>query len=298
LAEEIARIVGYDEIPTTLPTGAPPEPYMEPLMLAGEQAKDVLVASGLREVKTYSLVAPGSDARLRLDSAASNGTGNGTSASGDGLALHNFLSTDISVLKTELLPSLLETARATLRNRERVAIFEIARVYLPPLNPLPTERLRLGIVMTGPAAPVAWNAHARQVDFYDLKGAIDEVLARFNVPHRYATARAGAYHPGRCAELCVGAGDGEGIGYLGQLHPLIAERFDLEGREVYVAELSFDTLVESGQGQPQLEQLARFPGLDRDLALVLDRDSSHAQVEAAIRDAGGALLERVALFDL
>src|SRR4051812_6564803 len=96
LAEEIARITGYDEIPTTLPTGAPPEPFMEPLLLAGEQAKDVLVASGLREVKTYSLVAPGSDARLRLDSAESNGTGNGSS--GDGIPLHNFLSTDISVL--------------------------------------------------------------------------------------------------------------------------------------------------------------------------------------------------------
>jgi phenylalanyl-tRNA synthetase beta chain len=270
-------------------------------MLTGEQAKDVLVAAGLREVKTYSLVAPGSEARLRLDGASSNGasaSGNGTAGSGDGIALHNFLSTDMSVLRTELLPSLLDTARATLRNRERVAIFEIARVYLPPMNPLPTERLRLGIVMTGPAAPVAWSAPARPADFYDLKGAIDEVLARFNVPHTSAQAQAGAYHPGRCAELRVGEGSGEAIGYVGQVHPLIAERFDLEGREVYVAELDFDTLVEHGRGQPQLEPLARFPGLDRDLALVLDRDVSHERVEATIRDAGGALLERVALFDL
>jgi phenylalanyl-tRNA synthetase beta chain len=294
LAEEIARITGYDEIPTTLPTGAPPEPHMDALMLAGEQAKDVLVASGLREVKTYSLVAPGSAARLQLD----GNTTNGVAASGDGIPLHNYLSTDISVLRTELLPSLLDTARATLRNRERVAVFEIARVYLPPLNPLPTERLRLGIVMTGPAAPVAWAAPARPVDFYDLKGAIDEVLARFNVPHAYAQAQVGAYHPGRCAELRVGEGSGESLGYLGQVHPLIAEHFDLEGREVYVAELDFDTLVEYGQGQPQLEPLARFPGLDRDLALVLDRDASHERVEATIRDAGGTLLERVALFDL
>jgi phenylalanyl-tRNA synthetase beta chain len=309
LAEEIARITGYDEIPMTLPTGAPPEPYMEPLMLAGEQAKDVLVAAGLREVKTYSLVAPGSESRLRLDGNATNG-----SAAEHGITLHNYLSTDISVLKTELLPSLLDTARATLRNRERVAIFEIARVYLPPLNPLPSERLRLGIVMTGPAAPTAWNQPARPVDFFDLKGVIDEVLARFNVPHEYAPARAGSYHPGRCAELHLPSELPEhlakqmdlqphetvtvSIGYLGQLHPLIAERFDLEGREVYVAELAFDRLVEHGQGQPQLEHLARFPGLDRDLALVLDRDAPHEDVGAAIRASGGALLERVALFDL
>src|SRR5262249_17203813 len=179
LAEEIARITGYDEIPTTLPTGAPPEPYMEPMMLAGEQAKDGLIAAGLREVKTYSLVAPGSDARMRLDTDGSNGTGSHwASPDRDGLTLHNFLSTDVSVLRTTLLPSLLDTARATLRNRERVAIFEIARVYLPPMTPLPTERLRLGIVMTGPATPTAWNAPARQPDFFALKGAIDRLRAR------------------------------------------------------------------------------------------------------------------------
>ncbi|HZO27674.1 MAG TPA: phenylalanine--tRNA ligase subunit beta [Chloroflexota bacterium] len=320
LAEEIARITGYDEIPTTMPTGAPPEPYVEPLLVAGEQAKDVLVASGLREVKTYSLVAPGSDARVRLDGAATacpdpssvgTGYGGGTAAgaaacpdAGGGIALHNYLSTDISVLRTTLLPSLLDTARSTLRNRERVSIFEIARVYLPPLNPLPIERMRLGIVMTGPATPVAWNAPERPADFFDLKGAIVELLGRFNVPDLFAPARAEAYHPGRCAELCVGAaacpdaGGGQAIGYLGQLHPLIAERFDLEGREVYVAELDFDTLVEHGLGQPQLIQLARFPGLDRDLALVLGRDVPHEAVESTIREAGGALLERVGLFDL
>jgi phenylalanyl-tRNA synthetase beta chain len=230
---------------------------------------------------------------------------------GGGIALHNFLSADISVLRTVLLPSLLDTARATLRNRERVAIFELARVYLPPLEPLPTERMRLGIVMTGPAAPVAWNAPARQADFFDLKGAIDELLGRFCVAGTYRTARVDGYHHGRCAELRVGPaaspdlssartgiGWGALLGYLGQLHPSVAERFDLEGREMYMAELDFDTLVEHGVGQPQLEPLARFPGLDRDLALVLDRDAPHEDVAATIQDAGGALLERVALFDL
>jgi phenylalanyl-tRNA synthetase beta chain len=295
LAEEIARITGYDEIPTTLPTGAPPEPYVEPLRLAGEQAKDVLAATGLREVMTYSLVAPGSNARLRLDD-ASDGTG--APSSDDGLALHNYLSTDVSVLRTTLLPSLLDTARATLRHRDRVAIFELARVYLPPLAPLPTEQLRLGIVMTGNAVPVAWNAPARPTDFFDLKGAVTELLARFNVPHTIVAAQADGYHPGRCAELRVGPLGGTTVGYLGQLHPLVAERFDLEGREVYVAELDFEHLMAHALGQPQLEQLARLPGLDRDLALVLDRDTTHEAVVATIREAGGTLLERVVLFDL
>jgi phenylalanyl-tRNA synthetase beta chain len=152
--------------------------------------------------------------------------------------------------------------------------------------------------MTGVAGQTAWNAPARQTDFFDLKGAITELLGRFNVPFQIVPAVADGYHPGRCAQLCVGDGDGVLTGFLGQLHPLIAERFDLEGREVYVAELEFDTLMEHGLGQPQLEQLARFPGLDRDLALVLDRIVPNLAVETTIRSVGGPLLERVALFDL
>lgn len=297
LAEEVARITGYDEIPTTLPTGTPPEPYVEPLRAAGDAAKDVLTAAGLREVMTYSLVGAGASARLNLDSDATNGTAAQAQGQAE-IPVHNAISADLSVLRTELLSSILGVARSTLRHRERVATFELARVYLPPLQPLPTERTRLGIVMTGASGLTAWNAPARQTDFFDLKGVITELLGRFSVPHRIAPARAGAYHPGRCAELFVGEGDGVSVGYLGQLHPLVAERFDLEGREVYVAELAFDTLVEHGLGQPQLEQLARFPGLDRDLALVLDRDVPNLDVVSAIRTVGGPLLERVALFDL
>lgn len=300
LAEEVARITGYDEIPTTLPTGSPPEPKVDPLRAAGEQAKDVLVACGLSEVITYSLVAPGSAARLRVDGAA-DGSTDGADGQEDGQAgitVHNPLQADQSVLRTELLPSLLDTTRASLRHRDRVAIFELARVYLPPLAPLPTERLRLAIVMTGPATPTAWNAPARPADFFDLKGAIEELLGRFNLTGTFEPARIDGYHPGRCAALRLGGLAGEVVGYLGQLHPLAAERFDLEGRAVFMAELAFDTLAEHAGGQPQIVPLPRFPGLDRDLALVLDRDTPHVAVADVIQAAGGPLLERVALFDL
>jgi len=295
LAEEVARITGYDEIPTTLPTGVPPEPKVEPVRVASDVARDVLVASGLSEVMTYSMVAPGSSARLRLDGSAGNGQ-----ADGDGIRLANYSSADYSVLRTELLPSLLDTARSNLRHRDSLAIFEIARVYLPPLAPLPSEPTRLGIVMIGTGAPVAWNAPARPVDFFDLKGAIDELLGRFALTGSYAPARAEAYHPGRCAELSVTGPDRASLflGLLGQLHPLVAERFDLEGHEVYLAELDFDALMASAPGQPQIQAIPRFQGLDRDLALVLDRDAPHADIEGAIRADGGPLLERVALFDV
>ncbi|MCC6178538.1 MAG: phenylalanine--tRNA ligase subunit beta [Chloroflexi bacterium] len=294
LAEEVARITGYDQIPMTLPTGVPPQPKVEPLRAAGDQAKDVLIACGLQEVKTYSLVGPGATARLRLD---------GVSAEEqpllEGVRVPNAVSAELSVLRTELLPSLLDTVRTNLRHHDRVAIFEIARVYLPPLAPLPTERTRLSLVLTGPATPVAWNAPARDVDFYDVKGAIEELLARFNAPVAFVPVQSAIYHPGRCAELrLIGRNGIEApVGRLGQIHPLIAERFDLAGRAVYAAELEFDALVAMGQGQGQIQPLPRFPGLDRDLALVLDRGTPHVDVETEIRAAAGDLLDEVRLFD-
>ena len=316
LAEEVARIEGYDALPVTLPTGAPPEPKVDPLRAAGDAAKDVLVGCGLHEVMTYSLVAPTSAARLRPDDGTSAPTAAPDSspapsaatpmapasdpAADDPIPVFNAMSADLSVLRTTLLPSLLETTRASLRHRDRVAIFELARVYLPPLQPLPTERPRLGIVLTGPFAPVAWHQPARPADFFDLKGMIEAVLGRFSLQLEVAPTTADGFHPGRCAEIRAAAAGGLTVplGVVGQLHPAVAARFDLEGRTVVMAELDFDTLVENAQSQPEVAPLARFPGLDRDLALVLDRAAAHADVAAALRTAGGDLLEGVTLFDV
>jgi phenylalanyl-tRNA synthetase beta chain len=283
LAEEVARINGYDDIPDALPTGALPEPIVDPVRPAGERAKDVLVGCGLREVITYSLVAPGSASWLGAE---------------DGIPVANPLSTEQSMLRTRLLPSLIETARANLRHRAGVAIFELARVYLPPLEPLPAEPLRLGIVMVGQAAPIAWNAPAREADFFDLKGVVEELLGAFGIEGRFVAAEGMGYHPGRCAAVRSGEGaDGRSIGLLGQIHPRAAEHLDLRDRAVFAAELEFDVLAERARPQPQIAALPRFPGLDRDLALLLDGSTQQADVADALRTTGGPLLEEVRLFD-
>lgn len=295
LAEEVARITGYDSLPEALPTGALPEPKVDPLRAVGELAKDVLVGCGLREVMTYSLVSPTSVSRLLGPEGVSGGAVDDVAP----IPVANAISAEQSVLRTTLLPSLLETARLNLRHRDGVAIFELARVYLPPLDPLPREELRLGVLLTGPFGPPAWNAPARQADFFDLKGIVEELLARLGLTGRFSAAGAPPYHPGRCAELRVGAGDPAApIGSLGQIHPGAAERFDLAGHEVYAAELRFNVLAARAAGQPQIRSVPRLPGLDRDLAFVVDRSTPHAEVEAALRSAGGALLESVRLFDL
>ena len=306
LAEEVARISGYDELPETLPTGAPPEPNVDPLRAAAERARDVLVGCGLTEVMTYSLVAPDSADRLLLADTGSDSTSPPPSVEGRGagiaqppIRVANPLSEEQSVLRTTLLPSLIETARSNLRHRDGVAVFELARVYLPPMTPLPSERLRLSLVMVG-QVDGGWHAPPRSADFFDLKGVVEELFRAFG---RRLALRPGAgpgYHSGRCADLYL---DGEGaeairVGTIGQLHPRAAERFDLSGREVYVGEVEFDALAASDRGQSQVEALTRFPSVDRDLALLLDRGVAHQDVVAAMRAAGGGLLEDVRLFDL
>ena len=295
LAEEVGRITGYDAIPDSLPTGAPPEPKVDSERMAAERARDVLVGCGLREVITYSLVAPDSTARLLAV---------GEPAGGDPgpelIPVANPISTDQSVLRTTLLPSLIDTARSNLRHRDGVAIFELARVYLPPLDPLPTERMRLGILLTGRLAPADWNAPAHPADFWDLKGMVEELLRAFGLTGRWAAAARPEHHAGRCAEVRVTSDDGsvESLGFLGQLHPRAAEAFDLRGRELYAAELYFDILAAAALGQGQIRPLPRFPALERDLALVVDRTTPAADVATALADAGGELLEQGGLFDV
>jgi phenylalanyl-tRNA synthetase beta chain len=283
IAEEVARITGYDAIPDTLPTGAPPEPRVDPWRLAAERTRDVLAACGLSEVMTYSLVGPGANARV---------FGEG---SPDGVTVANAISADQCVLRTSLLPSVLEALRSNLRHRDAVAIFEAARVYPPPFDPLPNERLLVSIAVTGPALPTAWNQPAREVDFYDLKGAVDTLLAAFGLVGTYESASTNGYHPGQCARLVV---DGVGVGQLGRLHPTAAERCDLGERNVFVAELELDTIATHAHGQGQIHALPRFPAVARDLALVVDGGVGHDALAAELRVAGGDLLADLTLFDV
>ncbi len=304
LAEEVARITGYDAIPNAIPTGAPPEPKGDPLRVAAEAARDVLVGCGLREVMTYSLVAPESEARLLANRGEVTAEAQ-RSGRKKQISVTNPLSVEHSVLRTTLLPSLIDTARANLRQRDGVTIFELARVYLPPLDPLPTERTRLAIVLIGRTTPRSWTTPPREADFFDLKGIVEELLASFGLRGELAPAASPGYQPGQCAEVALAndgpnASDSVRLGLLGRLHPRVAEAFDLPRLvgAVYAAELEFDLLAERLQGQPQIRPLSRFPALERDLALVVDRATPHAEVAGEIRTAGGDVLGSARLFDL
>ena len=290
LAEEVARITGYDALPETLPAGAVPEPMLDPLRTASERSRDVLLGCGLQEVMTYSLVSPDSERALRDGS-----TAEGVDAGDQPIETANAISADHSVLRTTLLPSLLATAATNLRHQDGVSIFEVARVYIAPLDPLPREPTRLAVALVGKLTPVAWNVPSRDADFFDLKGIVEELLCTFNVGGQFQPASSAEYHPGQCARIMV---SGRTIGYLGQLNPLAVERFDLKSRRAYIGEIDLGLLAELAQDQAQIVAPPRFPPTDRDLALVVDRSTAERDVSATLASAGSKLLEEVRLFDL
>jgi phenylalanyl-tRNA synthetase beta chain len=288
LAEEVGRIAGFDLVPATMPTGALPAPRPDGDHGFSDEmrARRTLAAAGLQEVVTFSLVSPGLAHELTLEPEAD------THAP---MQIENPQSIDNSVLRPSLLGSLLFALRSNLRQRERVLLYELAHTWHGSLDPKPEERRHIGLAIVGPRYPRHWLVSQDALDFFDLKGMIDALCAAFRAPVTYQPSRHPSLHPGRTAEVCAG---GQRLGVLGQLHPTIAERFDLEGSPIFVAELDFERLLEVAQPLLGVQTPSRFPSADRDIATIVDDGTPHAEVEAAIREAGGPLLESVQLFDV
>jgi phenylalanyl-tRNA synthetase beta chain len=290
LAEEVGRIAGFDLVPTTMLDGALPSPRPDgDAGYADEiRARRTLAGAGLQEVITYSLVDPSLASQLVIDPSEAE-------AEGPPIRIANPQSVELSVLRQNLLGSLLIALRSNVRQRDRVLLFELARVWHGPLDPSHDERRHVGIAMVGPRQPRYWSSSDGTFDFYDVKGTVDALCATFRVPVRYAPSRHPSLHPGRTSEVCLGD---QRLGVLGQLHPTIAERFDLGMSPVLYAELDFEMLVRAKQPLLNVETPSRFPPADRDISFFIDEKTRHGELEAAIREAAGGLLERVELFDV
>jgi phenylalanyl-tRNA synthetase beta chain len=237
-------------------------------------------------VITYSLVDPTHATQLSLDP---------DDADEDPIGIQNPQSVEQSVLRRSLLGSLLFALRSNLRQRERVLLFELARTWHGSVDPSPRERRHVGIAMVGPRTPRHWSASDGTFDFFDAKGMVDVMCAAFRVSPDYAEARHGNLHPGRTAEVRVG---GERVGVLGQLHPQVAERLDLGEVPILVAELDFERLVQARDPFVTVQTPSRFPPADRDISFFVDEATRHDELERAIREAAGGLLEAVRLFDV
>jgi len=290
LAEEVARLYGYDRVPESWPGGtAQVGGQAAPLPLL-DRVRDVLVAQGLLECITYSFVHPATADKLRWSADDPRRLA---------IPLRNPLSEDYAVMRTSLIGGLLETAA---RNRSRgvrsVHLFEVGAVYQPkslPLTELPEERRRVGILMMGPLPRKQWGSHAGETTFFHLKGAVETLLAGLGVEGAFAPSSDPSLHPGRQATVIV---DGEAAGILGEVHPAVADGYDLGETRVYVAELELSVLEKAQPGIPRYRQLPRFPAVERDIALLVPKAVPAERVAACIREAAGALLEELVLFDV
>ncbi|MER3450041.1 MAG: phenylalanine--tRNA ligase subunit beta, partial [Chloroflexota bacterium] len=217
IIEELARIIGYDSIPTVMPAGPLPEPIFDPRPELEEAVRDILVGCGLQEVLTYSLVS-----RALLDRFDRNGAP-------EPLRLVNPMSAEQEYLRTSLRPSLVNTLAANRRRGETgpVKIFEVGRVYWARPDDLPLELKRVVGLLSGPAGPRVWNQPERELDFYDAKGVVETLLWRLGFEPRFEPGTDPDLHPGKTALCLVGT---ERVGVVGELHPRLVEAFELRER--------------------------------------------------------------------
>jgi phenylalanyl-tRNA synthetase beta chain len=297
LVEEVARIYGYDRIPDTqLDDMAPPQRDNLPL-LGEEKARDLLVEAGLQEVITYRLTTPEREALIHPPGASHPDE--------PYVTLANPTSAERTSMRHSLVASVLEVMASNARHRDRVWLFEIGQVFLTGENhQLPDEVRHLVVAMTGPREPEGWKgADTANVDFYDLKGIVEDLLEGLHVSDiDIGPAEHPSYYPGRTARLRV---KGKSGGVLGQLHPLVQEAFGLppvdprgEDKPVLVADIDLDILSQHIPDAHLVSPVARFPAIRQDIAVVVDEGVPAGQVEATIVGAGGRLLAGVRLFDV
>jgi phenylalanyl-tRNA synthetase beta chain len=287
LIEEIARLAGYDAIPVTLPRGVVATPRPGPEVRLEETAKELLLGLGFFEVITYAFQSD------RLGSLVAAGV-----PAAPPLHLANPLSEEQAMMRTSLLPGLLETLRRnTLKQVLDVRLFEISKVFLPrPGEDLPQEDPWLCGLMYGAREEAAWNTTRDLVDFFDLKGAVETLLEGLGIPDvTFSPENLSAFASYLRYGARVFSGKHE-LGVLGELQPDIGQRLDLEG-EIYVFNLNFTALVQSSI-PPLFTPLPRYPAVYRDIALVLPTSVPAARVAEALYEYGRPWLVEARLFDV
>ena len=290
LLEEVARIYGYDRLPATLMADRlPPQRANRDLALE-ERVRDLLVEAGLQEVITYRLTTPEREALLLPPDVPREEL--------PYVQIANPISAERTVMRRSLLASVLDVAAANLRFRDRLALFEVGKVFLPVEGePLPEEPRRLVILLTGPREPLHWAGSDREpMDFFDLKGVVETLVEGLHLPDvAYGPTEHPSFHPGRVAQLMV---DGEPVGVFGELHPLVVENFDLPTQPVLAADLDLEALLARVPESYTISPVPRYPAVRQDIAVVVDEEVPAAEVQRVIEQAGGKLLRRVQLFDV
>lgn len=280
VAEEVARFYGYDKIPTTLPTGEATTGKMPFKLRIESVARDIAEYCGFSEGMTYSFESPKVFDKLRLPA---------DSPLRQAITISNPLGEDYSIMRTTTLNGML-TSLATNYNRRNkdVRLYEMGNVYLPkalPLTELPDERTQFTLGMYGKG------------DFFDMKGVCEEFFEKIGMKAKmqYSPDSGKSYlHPGRQANMIYHK---TVVGYLGEVHPLVAEAYGI-GARAYIAVIDIPTILEFAGFNHKFSGIAKYPAVTRDLSMVVPKNILAGQIEAVLEQRGGKILESYKLFDI
>jgi len=278
LAEEVARFYGYDNIPCTLVSGETTRGGYSPAQKLEQHLGATCRTMGYDEIITYSFISPTYYDKIRWPQDA---------ARRESFKILNPLGEDTSIMRTTVLPSMLEILTRNYNYRNKSAkLYEVGRIYLSGgENGLAVENKVLSM-----------GAYGAGMDFFTLKGSIEAIMKSIRaeeVTFEPCTTNP-SYHPGRCAEVYAGA---RRIGVFGQIHPLVAQNYGVDA-ELYCAELDFEQLLCAKGADAEYVALPKFPAVTRDIAVVCEEAVTVGALEAAIRKGAKGLLKSVALFDI
>jgi len=291
LVEEVCRVYGYNNIPARQPTTELALGSVSLVHTSERRLRELLADMGYLETVTYSFVDPG--LQDLLDPGAPT------------MTLENPMSSELSTMRTTLLPGLLEALQKNAaRQAQRLRLFEVGLCFCPPTQAQNTNDLQqdltLGGLLWGHREPESWSAQTTGVDFFDAKGDIERLLESLgvNTVHetrvRFVAATHPVFHPGQYAELVDGR-EGTVIGRVGRLHPAVEERLDASSA-VYAFEFKADALLR--HATPQFAPVSRYPSVRRDLALLVARDVPAGRIEAVCREVLQEKLVDFTLFDV
>jgi phenylalanyl-tRNA synthetase beta chain len=288
LIEEVARLKGFDSIPTTMPIARVQSDRPSLHQRMERAVRNILVGHGMNEIINFSFTSADSADKLLLKADDVRRTA---------IKLANPLVAEQAVMRTSLLPGVLEVvARNTSFRTMDLKLFEIRRRYMPTTEEMPHEALCVAGALTGTRAGSGWNSSREDVDFYDAKGTVENLLDLLNIrgvkwvadePETY-------YHPGKSCSVMVGR---ERIGTIGEIHPVVQENFELE-KPVYAFELDFEKLVKFSGSKKSITAPSRFPDSTRDVALLAPDDLPAEKILECIQSVKACEIEQVEIFDV
>ena len=290
IAEEVARIVSYDNIAPTIPVAILSSGGMTPKKALTKEVTHYLAHAGLSQIITFSFMHKDGLTNMMLPEGDSRYTA---------IPILNPISEEFPYMRTTLVPAVIEAAKRNIAQQNKdLWLFETANVYEPkalPLTEVPHERPMACGIMMGKVTEAAWNQAQRDTDFYDVKGVVDGLLAKLGLTqYDIQPSSESYYHPGVSAHYTV---NGVTIANYGELHPQVVKNFDLSGK-VYMFEIDLEAVLSITVPPFRYQSFSKFPGTSRDLAIVAPVSVTSGEIVALIKEHGGEYLESVSIFDV